>query len=66
MYCRLLQVVKDSEVSFTPLNKTSNSTAKLRINEMTRRSATSLLHISTVGLLPAKYQIALTTKMLIF
>ena len=62
MYCRLLRLVKESEVSFIPLNKTSNSTATLRINEMTRRSATSLIHSSTVGLLPAKEQIALTTK----
>jgi hypothetical protein len=34
MYCRLLRLVKGSEVSFIPLNKASNSTAKLRINEM--------------------------------
>jgi hypothetical protein len=30
------------------------------------RSSTSLIHSSTVGPLPAKYQIALTTKTLIF
>jgi hypothetical protein len=35
MYCRLLRLVKESAFSFIPLNKTSNSTAKLRMNEMT-------------------------------
>jgi hypothetical protein len=33
---------------------------------MTWRSATRLIHSSTVGLLPAKYQTALTSKTLIF
>jgi len=66
MYCRLLRLVKEGEFSFIPLNKTNNSTAKVRVNEMTWGSATSLIRSSTVGLLPAKYQIALTTKTLIF